>query len=173
MAFIEKCGAGPVDSGSLAEKFRDVIFRPGFPPVKCSNYIGETLDIAAELGFSRLLLVGHIGKLMKLATGNFNTHSRYGDGRREIFAAFAGAEGADTTTVRSLLDCATSEAAVDLLGDAGILEAVLARLLGAIEKQLERRQNTETGAVFFSLKHGFLGMTETARRLILQWEDKA
>jgi cobalt-precorrin-5B (C1)-methyltransferase len=169
MAFIENCGADMRNKDGLMEKFRALISRPGFSPVKCGNYIGETLDIAAEFGFSRLLLVGHIGKLMKLAAGNFNTHSRYGDGRREIFAAFAGAEGADTNTIRALLDCATSEAALDLLRDAGILEPTLTRLLAAIAGRLERRQNIETGAVFFSLKHGFLGMTETAQRLLLRW----
>jgi cobalt-precorrin-5B (C1)-methyltransferase len=33
--------------------------------VKCSNFIGETIDMAAELGFCAMLLTGHIGKLMK------------------------------------------------------------------------------------------------------------
>jgi cobalt-precorrin-5B (C1)-methyltransferase len=175
MAFLEN---GVIAQGNMlnsadgaGERLRDALLLPGLQPVKCSNYIGESLAIAGEFGFRHLLLVGHIGKLMKLAAGNFNTHSRYGDGRRELFAAFAGAEGAERRIIAELLDCATSEAAIDLLREAGVWEPVLARLLAAIEKQLERRTEVETGAVLFSQSHGFLGMTGTARRLILQWKE--
>ena len=172
MAFLQNIPqtSSPALGEALWNRFQGALSRSG-QPVKCSNYIGETLDIAAELGFRRVLLVGHIGKLMKLATGNFNTHSRYGDSRRELFAAFAGAEGAGQTAVAALLDCATSEAAIDLLQEAGIWEAVLERLLAAIEKQLERRTRVETGAALFSMSRGFLGMTGTARRLILEWDE--
>lgn len=47
--------------------------------VKCSNFIGLTIDMAVEEGFRRLLLAGHIGKLIKVAGGIMNTHSREGD----------------------------------------------------------------------------------------------
>lgn len=47
--------------------------------VKCSNFIGETIDMAADMGFKRMLLTGHIGKLIKVAGGIMNTHSREAD----------------------------------------------------------------------------------------------
>ena len=51
--------------------------------VKCSNFIGETIDMAADMGFKRMLLTGHIGKLIKVAGGIMNTHSREADCRIE------------------------------------------------------------------------------------------
>ena len=57
--------------------------------VKCSNFIGETIDMAADMGFKRMLLTGHIGKLIKVAGGIMNTHSREADCRIELLTAFA------------------------------------------------------------------------------------
>ena len=57
--------------------------------VKCSNFIGQTIDMAADMGFQKLLLTGHIGKLIKVAGGIMNTHSREADCRMEILAALA------------------------------------------------------------------------------------
>lgn len=74
----------------------------GIPVVRCSNFIGETLDQARLEGFREVLLVGHIGKLVKLAGGIMNTHSRWADGRRELFCAHAALAGADRNTARLL-----------------------------------------------------------------------
>ena len=52
--------------------------------IKCSNYIGVTIDMAVELGFRKLLMVGHVGKLVKVAGGIMNTHSKEADARMEI-----------------------------------------------------------------------------------------
>ena len=52
--------------------------------VKCSNFIGEALDCACELGISEIVLAGNLGKLVKLAGGIFNTHSRNADCRMDI-----------------------------------------------------------------------------------------
>ena len=49
--------------------------------VKCSNFIGDTVDMAVEMGFQKMLLTGHIGKLIKVAGGIMNTHSREADCR--------------------------------------------------------------------------------------------
>ena len=136
---------------------------PGLRPVKCANFIGESLSLSAEAGFSGILIAGHIGKLVKLVTGSFNTHSRYGDSRQFIFAAFAGSCGAGRCLTEELLRCATSEAAIDLLKSAGLWEAVFARILGETRRQLDefcKRRSYEglrCDAMFFSSKHGFLG----------------
>ena len=74
----------------------------GVPVVRCSNFIGEALDGAGAEGFSSVLLVGHIGKLVKLAGGIMNTHSRWADGRAELFCAHAALCGADRDTARAL-----------------------------------------------------------------------
>ncbi len=83
--------------------------------VKISNYLGFMLDRAAEMGFREILLVGHLGKLVKVAGGIFQTHSRRADGRMEILTALAGLEGADTATLRELYDCKTTSAAAEII----------------------------------------------------------
>ena len=62
--------------------------------VQTSSFIGDSLDVCRSLGFKRALLIGHIGKLVKLAGNMMNTHSKYGDCRMEILASHAGAAGA-------------------------------------------------------------------------------
>ena len=57
--------------------------------VQVSNFIGDALDICRELNFKGALLIGHVGKLVKIAGGMMNTHSKYGDCRMEILAAYA------------------------------------------------------------------------------------
>ena len=86
------------------------------PVVKCSNYVGEALDQAAVLDFAEILLVGHMGKLCKLSAGIMNTHSRMADGRAEIFTAQAALAGADAPLCRRLMQAATSDACIELLG---------------------------------------------------------
>ena len=52
-----------------------------------SNFIGYMLDQCVEKGFQAVLLWGHYGKLVKLAAGNFNTHSRITDAKLETLTA--------------------------------------------------------------------------------------
>ena len=83
--------------------------------VKCSNFIGESLAAAAELGFKRALLIGHIGKLVKLGIGITNTHSNHGDGRMETLIACALEAGATLDTLLALQACVSTDAALDCL----------------------------------------------------------
>jgi cobalt-precorrin-5B (C1)-methyltransferase len=136
---------------------------PGTRPIKCANFIGESVCLAAAAGFRRVLIAGHIGKLVKLVAGSFNTHSRYGDARLFIFAAFAGLYGADSLLQAELLRCATSEAAIEMLMEARLWEPVLKKILLTTRLQLDEfcaRRGYEflrCEALFFSSKHGFLG----------------
>ena len=146
--------------------------RRGFPVVKCSNFIGEALDIAANLGFAQVLLVGHAGKLVKLAGGIMNTHSRYADCRTELFCAHGALCGADRSLCRRLMEAATADACIALLEEAGLREAVVESLLAAIQSHLERRAAGayETGAVMFSNEYGLLGLTERAKEMMEAWK---
>lgn len=87
--------------------------------VKCSNFIGETIDMANAMGFEQLLLTGHIGKLIKLSGGIMNTHSREGDCRMELLSAAGILAGTDVKTAKEILNCAATEEAVRILEDAG------------------------------------------------------
>jgi cobalt-precorrin-5B (C1)-methyltransferase len=141
-------------------------------PVKCGNYIGDALDLAADAGFHYLLLVGHIGKLIKLAVGNFNTHSKYGDPRMEIFAAYTGLAGGRKELIEHILDCATTESAIALLTENNIWDTVKKSIFDAVQKRLDRRcrERLTAGAVFFSSQWGFLGCTGQGEELLSRWK---
>ena len=145
----------------------------GIPVVKCSNYIGEALDAAAVLGFEQILLVGHMGKLCKLAAGIMNTHSRMADGRAEIFTAQAALAGADRALCEKLMQAATSDACIELLQQASLAEPVLAGITRKAAAHLARRagENRQTGLVIFSRVYGTLGQTEQAKELLQQWKQ--
>ena len=135
--------------------------------VLCSNFIGDAVDMCRELGFRGTLLVGHVGKLVKLAGGMMNTHSKYGDCRMEILAAHAAAAGLDEERTREILGCAACDEAVRILKEAGLCEHAMARVTERAAFHLARRGGEmETGAILFSKVHGVLGETQNARELL-------
>ena len=109
--------------------------------------------------------MGHIGKLVKLAGGIFNTHSRTADCRAELFTAHAALCGGGPDLCRRLMDCATADACMDELEQTGLREKVVISLLARIQTQLSRRagERCVVGAVLFSNQYGYLGETERAR----------
>lgn len=169
---------------ALAAEGRDgVVFTPGnygeaflashpffaeAPMVKCSNFIGEALDLAVAYGFTKILLVGHIGKLVKVAGGIMNTHSSIGDCRMELFAAHAALAGATRGVVAELMEAVSTDACIGILDRYGLRERVLASLLQSMKKYLARRagERIRIGAVVFSNVYGFLGQVETEAGLI-------
>ncbi len=139
--------------------------------VKCSNYVGETLDLAAAYGMESFLLVGNIGKLVKLAAGIMNTHSRVADGRGEILALHALLCGADRKLAEGILSCVNTEEMLMLLDKKGLREAVMRSLCGRIQEQLEKRVQgrMRCGAALFSEKYGCLGLTPQAAELLAEY----
>ena len=142
--------------------------------VKCSNFIGEALDRAAEAGIRQLILVGHLGKLVKVAGGVMNTHSRWADCRMEILCAHAALCGAGQETARALMGSATTDAGLDILAEAGLLDRTMDSLLSALQAHRERRAGTSCrcGGVLFTNTRGLLGMTGTAKEILNIWRAK-
>ena len=136
--------------------------------VQPSNFIGDALDLCGELGFRGALLVGHVGKLVKLAGGMLNTHSRYGDCRMELLAAHAAAAGLPPGRVAELLDCAACDDALRILKEDGVCEETLARVTGRAAFHLGQRagEGLEVGAVLFSKAYGLLSQTPQAGELL-------
>lgn len=85
--------------------------------VKCSNFIGATIDMAMELGFQKMLLTGHIGKLIKVSGGIMNTHSKEGDCRMELLVSSALKCGVEVKYLNQILECVTTEEAVRILNE--------------------------------------------------------
>ncbi|MBQ8334124.1 MAG: cobalamin biosynthesis protein CbiD [Clostridia bacterium] len=138
--------------------------------VTTSNFIGDAFALAAEFGFRGALLVGHIGKLIKVAGGMFNTHSRYGDCRMEIFASHAGMCGASAEIVQRIMDSAMTDDMLAILDEAGLQQNVMDSIMNRMHFHLTHRPvgNMIVGAATFSNVHGILGKTADADQLLEQ-----
>ncbi len=136
--------------------------------VKCSNYIGRTLDMALEMGFHGILLCGHIGKLIKVSGGIMNTHSREADARMELMAAAAVRSGASHETLVRILSCVSTEEAYGYLMKEGIEESCMETVMEKIGSYLDRRVGgrVQTECMIYSNVYGLLGVTGGALELL-------
>ncbi|HNZ98689.1 cobalt-precorrin-5B (C(1))-methyltransferase CbiD [Ruminococcus sp.] len=136
--------------------------------VTCSNFIGDAIDIGMELGFESILIVGHIGKLVKLGAGIMNTHSSWADGRMDVLVTCGVLAGADTETLKRLPDCATADAAMDILDKGGYLEKTAEILSQRMDSYLRARvkDSVPIAALAFSYKRQLQVRTALAEELI-------
>jgi len=135
--------------------------------VQVSNFIGDALDICKELGFKGALLIGHVGKLVKIAGGMLNTHSKYGDCRMEILAAHAGAAGVPADKIAEILDCVACDDVLRILQETPYYEDTLSRLTDRVAFHLQHRGDEMlTGAMLFSKEYGMLGKSSSADALL-------
>lgn len=135
--------------------------------MKCSNYVGETLDMAVDMGVKGILFISHIGKFVKVAAGIMNTHSRSADARAEILAANAIRAGISLDAAREILDTVTTDEALTIIKREGLLDVVMKELTQKILFYLNHRAYDRMllGAVLFSNQHGYLGETEHVKTL--------
>ena len=141
--------------------------------VKCSNYIGKACDALVDLEFESMLLVGHSGKLVKIAGGIMNTHSREADGRMEILAAAVLRECVDSELALKVLDSNTTDEAFGVLqqADESLMNAVGTRLVNQIVYYLDKRVNgkVEIECIMFSKELGLLGKSRGAEELLARF----
>lgn len=168
--------------GNYGERFlAEKLLLPVEKAVKCSNYIGKALDMAVDAGIEKILLVGHAGKLIKLAAGVMNTHSKAADGRMECLAAYGAACGASREMAGQILDCVTVDEALGILEQKeGLREETTALAMRRISAVLRRRTEVRQGlegkqkakghvrveAILFTDERGILGMTDGAEELV-------
>ena len=160
--------------------------------VTASNFIYDTVKMAADAGFAKMLFVGHIGKLVKVAGGIRNTHSQYGDHRMEILTEIAenllwkdekGQKPDKDRTIptesgesvrrkeelaeslrTALADCVMTDEAVRILKEYGVVEQVLSEMTRRIQAVMQEwaQGKMQVEVVVFSNVHGELGRTEKA-----------
>lgn len=136
--------------------------------VKCSNFIGDTIDMAIECGFSKMLLTGHIGKLIKVSGGIMNTHSKMGDCRMELLMASALRAGANNSCLKEILECVATEDAINVLIKYGIKDDVLKNVTDRISFYLNKHSmgKIDIEVMVYSNEHGLLGMSDNALELL-------
>ncbi|MCX7923587.1 MAG: cobalt-precorrin-5B (C(1))-methyltransferase CbiD [Clostridia bacterium] len=138
--------------------------------IKISNFVGFMLDKAVENGFEEVVLVGHMGKLVKVAAGIFHTHSRVADARMEILAAYAALEAASQDIIEQIYQCRTTEAASDI-----IRKKRLERVYNRIVENAAGRCSSYTfnkvrvGAVLFDSANNMLAVDKIAEEILYKY----
>lgn len=142
--------------------------------VKCSNFIGDTVDMAVQTGFEKFLLVGHIGKLIKISGGIMNTHSHEADCRMELLCAAAIRAGCKLETAKAILPAVSTEQAIaeikkeESLLNNGLLkntmDYIIERILFFLDKRAQGK--LETGCILFCNEYGLLGKSSNALELL-------
>lgn len=135
--------------------------------LKTSNFIGFMLDKCIEEKIEKVLLIGHIGKLVKLAGGIFNTHSRVADGRLEIIAANLALQGATGEVLEKIFECVTTEAAVDIIEEYNYDEIFKVLCQKAEERcSAYTYDELEVGVIMFSMAKGLLAIGDKAKDIL-------
>lgn len=165
-------GAAVLVTGNYGRKLALEYFAlPEEAVVKIGNLVGFALDRCREFGFEKVLFVGHIGKLIKVAAGIFNTHSRIADARFEAFAARAALLGAGYEIILKMREAVTTEDMVDILGEIGG-ESYFDQLAAEVSERASAFLNDETliGTVLFNFRRGLLGCDQQARCLLEEFK---
>ena len=142
--------------------------------VKCANYIGLTLDMAIAAGYTEVLLVGHVGKLIKLTGGIMNAHSKEADARAELMAACALRAGCTGDTARAILGCITTDEMLQILQRNALLPKAMEAAAQRIDFYLRTRVKDQLtiGAVVFSNEYGTLCMTGPAKQWLYELKEQ-
>ena len=143
--------------------------------VTCSNFVGELLDYAVLQGFESVLIIGHSGKLIKLAQGVMNTHSKYADCRSEFLALQAMFHGASPAIGKEIYQALTTDEMTKILKREGLFEAVMEEAARKIDFYMQKRVHgkLKTGAILFSNVYGILGETAGAGELLKLHQNNA
>ena len=138
--------------------------------VKCSNYVGDTVDMVREMDFRGMLLTGHIGKLIKVSGGIMNTHSKEGDARMELLAAGVIRAGGSMDTLRSILNCRVTEEALGIIQAESpallrkSMESVMDRILYYLRKRAGEELPVE--CILYSNEFGLLAASPGAMDML-------
>lgn len=126
--------------------------------IRMSNFVGYMLDQTKELEIDSILMIGHIGKIVKVAGGIYNTHSKKADGRKEIIAAYTALFGAGQDVIRKIFAANTAEEAANILLKYDlkpVFDLLAERVTNKVKDRLENK--LKVSSIIFSLKEGILG----------------
>jgi len=134
--------------------------------VQTSNFIGLMLDGCAQRRIQGVVLFGHVGKLIKVAGGIFNTHSQVADARREILAAHTALIGGGTQLIARIMQLNTIDEAPALLREYG-LERVWDAIAAAASERCQLRigDGFKVGTVLYTLDGTILAYDREAAQL--------
>ncbi|QGU00254.1 Cobalt-precorrin-5B (C1)-methyltransferase [Candidatus Syntrophocurvum alkaliphilum] len=131
--------------------------------VQTGNYIGKMIDHCVDLEIEAVILMGHVGKLIKVAAGIFQTDSRLADGRRETLAAHLAMQGAPVSLIKEIMRLNTIEASLEILGKHGMLDVFRTIADTASERIRERTgDQLKVGTILYNINSDLIAFNEEA-----------
>ena len=130
--------------------------------VHCSNFVYDSVQMAVKTGFKKMLFCGHIGKLIKVAGGIKNTHSKHGDRRMEILCEFTKqfvGKKDFPPLEEKLKSCISTEQAISVLDESTALRGkIMQKIAEKIREQMEAwsGQKIKAEVILFTNEHGLL-----------------
>ncbi|WP_041484068.1 cobalt-precorrin-5B (C(1))-methyltransferase CbiD [Desulfitobacterium metallireducens] len=140
---------------------------PAEAVIQMSNFVGFILEEAAYRKIKNVILLGHIGKLLKVAGGIFHTHNHVADARMEILVAHAALHGISLEQLRSIAEFPTAEgAATELisLGEQDLIHEIAALVSRRAMEHVQEK--VKVGTVLTLLDGSFIGWDDTAQQWI-------
>ncbi|HIP15844.1 MAG TPA: cobalamin biosynthesis protein CbiD [Methanothermococcus okinawensis] len=126
--------------------------------VEVSNFWDFMIDKAEEKGVEDILIFGHAGKIVKLAGGIYNTHSKVADGRNEILTAYSSLYIESKDILREILYGNTTEEIIDILRRKRVLHNVfndIARRV--VERAKNRWRKINFSCIIIDMRGNILG----------------
>lgn len=153
--------------GYVGERFcKDTLKLKDDVIIKVGDHIGFILKACAKKKINEVFLAGHIGKLVKVAAGQFNTHCQYGDNRIGTIVAYARQCGAREAVIKEVSGQDTAEAAVKILKD-NSLDEVFDKIAKRAAEKINSLVNgaLKITCVILSLKGEVLASYPYVRRI--------
>lgn len=163
--------------GNYGEDFaKETLGIPNDQIVQMSNFVGYVLHEAQRLKFKRVLLVGDLGKMIKVSAGIFSTHSKDADARAEVMVAnLALLGGVPTAFLRKIYDCLTTISMIKLIDQAGyqaVYQMIADKIKLRASKLLAHREpSVAVDAVIFSRESGFLAASKPLAEIKKVWQQ--
>ena len=124
--------------------------------VQTGNYVGFMFEEAEKRGITKFTFFGHIGKLIKVAGGIFNTKHAVADGRREIMVAHAAICGVDIEHLNRLFNSKTTDDMQSILEEIGMVHEVSNSIADAIKDRCMQRFDLDLNVILVDMQGNYL-----------------
>ncbi len=156
---------------ALASNIDDLIFVPGNigeklalkqlnvgkeQIVQTGNFVGFMFEEAEKRGINKFTYFGHIGKLIKVAGGIFDTKHAVADGRREVMVTHAALCGADNESLQRLYDSKTTDDMMDILNEIHLSVEVSNSIAQAIRDRCMQRFDLDLNVILVDMEGNYL-----------------
>lgn len=124
--------------------------------VQTGNFVGFMFEEAEKRGITKFTYFGHMGKLIKVAGGIFDTKHAVADGRREIMVTHAALCGASQNDLQRLFDSKTTDDMMDILNEINLSVEVSNSIADAIKDRCKQRFDLDLNVVLVDMEGNYL-----------------